>query len=554
MLQLPSKRPQRRESSTQSGTSEAELTRHVSPWLTVLLLWIAALPLHAGEIQAEVTYVAWKTLYLNAGRAHGIEQGLSGQLYREASIIGHISIAATAESTCVATVSGDSTIALLGDRVVILLPERSDAQDESNSAVSSGPARSPEQQTAQTLARKAPQFSGRLAVQCDAYDDRLDDRTAELLPGLSTRAAVHRIAGEGSKLSLRYRGRKLGDTARENWQHRLYTAELSFSPEHSQWKASFGRMQAGSVAGIGYIDGGYGEVALSNVFAVGLFGGAQAELDMSSTDLSTSKAGALVTYSSEFSATARSHATLALAGEYQEGQISREFIYQQFTFTSGGRVSFYESAEINVNRGWRQDAEGALITPANLLLNVRFVPARAIALNAGYDGRSRYHTWETRETPDSLFDDAVRHGMRAGAELMMLRGTRLAVQQSFRSDPSTEKFFPSGTYSLTSNSLLKGKLGAMLRYGHFENVYSTGVQQMIGVSVSPLRGFDLRSEYGETNYRFGPSGLTSESEWIRVSADVNLRTGSYFSVHSERALSTNSDGIRVFVELGHRIR
>lgn len=526
----------------------------VSPWLTVLLLWIIVLPLRASEIRAEVTYVAWKTLYLNAGRAHGLEKGLSGQLYREANLIGHISIAATAESTCVATLSGDSTIARLGDSVVILLPDGPSAQNESRPAMSSGADRSPEQQTTQAFAKNAPQFSGRLALQCDAYDDRLDNRTAELLPGFSTKATVHRIAGEGTKLSLRYRGRKLSDSARENWQHRLYTAELSFAPGHSQWKASFGRMQAGSVAGIGYIDGGYGEFALSNAFAVGLFGGAQAELDMSRTDLSTSKAGALVTYSSELGAMARSNATLALAGEYQEGQISREFIYQQFTFTSAGRVSFYESAEINVNRGWRQDAEGALITPANLLLNFRYVPARAIALNAGYDGRSRYHTWETRETPDSLFDDAVRHGMRAGAELMMLRGTRFAVQRSFRSDPSAEKLFPSGTYSLTSSSLLNGKLGALLRYSHFENVYSTGVQQMIGVSISPRRGLDLRSEYGETSYRFVQNDLTSDSKWIRVSADLNLRTGSYLSVHSERTISAYSDEVRVFFELGHRIR
>ncbi|MBK6765600.1 MAG: hypothetical protein IPG71_04500 [bacterium] len=287
-----------------------------TPIVVILLTCLS--PLHAAELEAKVTYVAWKTLYLNAGRAHGIESGLNGLLYRNTSLIGEISIAATADSTCVATLSGDSVIALVGDRAVILLSdhtvERLDGS-ESNKSDQVGPSEHPGSQAA---TRKLPQFIGRLAVQFDAYDDRADKEIAELLPGFSTRVVIRRIAGEGTELGLRYRGRRLSGGADEMWQHRLYTAALNFLPAHERWKASLGRIQAGSVAGIGYIDGGYGEVAVGRSLAMGLFGGAQAELDMSRTDLSTSKAGALVTYRNEKNPSKRTSATVALAGEYLE--------------------------------------------------------------------------------------------------------------------------------------------------------------------------------------------------------------------------------------------
>ncbi|MBK6765601.1 MAG: hypothetical protein IPG71_04505 [bacterium] len=144
--------------------------------------------------------------------------------------------------------------------------------------------------------------------------------------------------------------------------------------------------------------------------------------------------------------------------------------------------------------------------------------------------------------------------MRAGAELTMLRKARLSVQQSFRSEPINDRLYPSGTYTLSTNSLWPGALGAMIRYSRFENHYTTGDQQAISVSVAPLRAFDLRSEFGETSYSYLRTGTSISSKWVRASADVNLLTGSYFSIQAERNMSAASDGLRAFVEIGHRIR
>ena len=48
------------------------------------------------------------------------------------------------------------------------------------------------------------------------------------------------------------------------------------------------------------------------------------------------------------------NATLAAAGEYYKGQISREFVYEQTNYSLSDKWSGYQSAEININRGWRK--------------------------------------------------------------------------------------------------------------------------------------------------------------------------------------------------------
>lgn len=509
--------------------------------------------LPARELTATITYVAWRTLYIDVGRAQAVREDLGGLLCRDNTMIGELIIVAAAESSAVATLVGDSVIARIGDQVRIVV---ADLPGESAVHVDT-PSIAQERalQTKRSAKRKVqPRVTGRLTYQMDLLDDRSAENSDYVLPGVSTKATINRIAGPASNLRMKYRGRKLTSTAGGDWQHRVYEASLNFEPEDESWRANIGRIQAGSIAGIGYIDGGYGEVEVFDGLSIGGFAGAQAVLDLSHSDLSTSKVGILAIYRDNLSARVRTQATLAVAGEYQEGNISREFIYQQFTHSLSSIFSIYESADLNINRGWKHEAEGATFSLANLLMNARFAPANFVSLNAGYDGRSRYHTWETRDTPDSLFDEAIRHGVRAGIELTMLRGTRLSAQQSYRSEPETDDFYPSSSYSLSTNALLNGRVGAMLRFGSFESRFSTGHQQAASVSMSPFRGLDLRSEYGVTSYHFREQDINSESEWLRVSADLNLRSGLFSSVSAERSLFSSGDALRAFVELGFRIR
>ncbi len=529
------------------------LNTRIMASVIALLLTVMTTRSIARDVSASVTYVAWRTLYLDAGRTRGLANEQVGLLYREDTLIGELRVAAVAESSAVATLEGDSVIAHIGDRVQFVVEDLPTSTAMSQDSLPME-VRNVYSHSQSSKRKVQPRVTGRLGFQMDVYDDRTAENIDYSTPGVSTKITINRVAGENSDVRMKYRGRKLGPSSDGEWQNRLYEASLNLNSEQARWHANIGRIQAGSIAGIGYIDGGYGEAELLSGLAIGAFAGAHSELDLRSSDLASSKLGVLAIYRDELSMRVRTQLSLAVAGEYEEGNISREFIYQQLTHNLGSNFSLYESSDFNINRGWKKDVEGATITLANVLANVRYSPARSVALNAGYDGRSRYHTWETRETPDSLFDEAIQHGIRAGVDLTMLHGTRLSAQQSYRSDASSNLFYPSGAYSISSNALFRGRVGAMLRYGTFKNQYSTGIQQAGSVNLSPARGLDLRAEYGVTDYHFLIQDITTNSRWLRVSADLNMRSGWFGSVSTEQNLSSGGDAVRTFIEVGRRIR
>lgn len=519
--------------------------------LVAIPLLCGATPLRAGEVAARVTYVAWKTLYLNAGRAQGVENGLNGLLYRGESLVGEITVAATADSTCVATLTAEGVVALPGDRAIILLM---DSENRNFPAAAHSPMHSNTNDANRLVSRQRKphgRFTGRVSFQTDIYQD---NSSTEVNPGATFRSTIPGVITNNSSLSLKYRGRQRTNPNGKIWQHRLYEAGLSFESTEQRWRASFGRIQAGSVAGIGYLDGAYGEVGLGNGFAVGAFGGAQAQSDLSNTDFSTTKGGVLLTHRRSASFVRRSQFTLAMAGEYVYGNLSREFIYQQSTLSLGNGFSLYESSDFNINRDWRRDAEGSALSLANMLANVRYVPFRSTTLSIGYDGRARYHEWESRETPDSLFDDAIRHGLRAGIELSFLHGVRLAAQQSYRSDPADDTFYPSGSYSLSTNSILHNPVGASVRFNRFSNRFSTGDLRSVSASWAPVRYAELRAEYGQTQYVYRLDKYKSDSNWMRASFDLNLRSGTYLSLQVDQSSTADETTVRSFIELGQRFR
>ncbi len=528
--------------------------------LRVIVLALAAIGFasvaKAEDVSARVTYVAWRTLYIDAGRVQGLEVGNSGTLLRNGSPLGALQIAAVSDSSAVATFSADSIIAKPGDLVRIALKPKELVTGTPESL----PATVTQTQVVNSPRPKTKRrFTGRLGLLSDVQNDKSTSNVDYFQPGVYLKFSVFRVAGVNSDFRVKYRGRKISYSSgyangNSEWTHRFYEASLNFEEPNRNRRANLGRIQAAGVAGIGYIDGAYGEWGLSPRVSVGGFAGLQSELDLAQSEWSNYKTGIMAIYRRNETTRVRTQATLAVAGEYESNEISREFIYQQFTHGLSTRFSLYESADININRGWKSEKEGAALSLANILASVRYSPARAVVLTAGYDGRSRYYTWETKDTPDSLFDEAMQHGFRAGVELSILRAARISGQQSYRSDPAVNELFPSSALTFNSMPFFGGRVGINARYNSFENRFSTGDQRTAGLSFSPVQGIDLRSDYGTTDYRFSNPDREINSEWLRMAMDLNVRSGWYSSISLERAMNSEGAIDRAFLEIGRSIR
>lgn len=111
--------------------------------------------------------------------------------------------------------------------------------------------------------------------------------------------------------------------------------------------------------------------------------------------------------------------TLAWIGRYRSGEINRESIYQQVHLLLGRGSGFYQSAELEMNRGWRRDVVGSSMTLSNLLMQLRLDPLPNLRMEIGYDSRRNVQDWRTRDLPDTLFDDALRQGFRGSLRMRL---------------------------------------------------------------------------------------------------------------------------------------
>ncbi len=191
---------------------------------------------------------------------------------------------------------------------------------------------------------------------------------------------------------------------------------LAYEPTDKPVEAGVGRLILRETRGMGYLDGAYVKYDLSNKLKIGAVGGIEPDLENTRIQSDVTKAGAFVAFEQRLNDAQSLQATASLAGRYLEGEVSREFFYQQLSFIHSSKLRLFESTEINLNRDWLKDAEGSTVTLASILFDARYSFSRAFALSLGYDNRQPYYTAETRSIPDSIFNSAQQQGYRAGVE------------------------------------------------------------------------------------------------------------------------------------------
>ncbi|MBI5060411.1 hypothetical protein HZB60_11595 [candidate division KSB1 bacterium] len=527
--------------------------------LIASVVWWTATSAVAATVGATITLVTSDLVYLDAGRSQGIEIGQPAEVRRDSATIASLEIVATADNSSSARIIEQHSAPIVGDLAFVEVPDSAAAAPElagvENSEITEQPA--PKTKSAKSK-RLEKQVTGRIGVQWYSQNDRLPQNYDITQPSVVTRLRMRSLFGSGLDLSVRLRSRRnfypdgAGSRNRTAWDHRYYELALAYRNPGSDWEFQGGRILVGSIGGIGYLDGAYLQYRLPGSLYLGSFAGSQPDLTTTEFRSDTRKGGVCLIWKSKADAHRDLSLTTAFAGEYSGSEISREFIYQQFSLSSPGGFSIYESADVNVNRGWRAETEGSSLSLANVNVNARYQAAKRIAVTAGYDSHANYRTWETRETPDSLFDDAMRRGYRTGIELGLPYHVRLDLRETLRDEPNTTKVYASTSIAAVTHGIVGGRFGLTARYDSFENRFTSGLQRSASASwTTPLRG-DLTVQRGQTAYRYQSTDTKADSDWWRVALDFSLGRHWYGSSSYESYVGTNEDVARLFVETGFR--
>lgn len=406
--------------------------------ISIVALWLSVVG-HGAFAQtlparlAHVTYVTSNTLYVDAGSEEGLHAGQAVEVIRDGRIVASLTVsfvsshrAACEKRTGEPVRVGDQVrFAPLGGGseaapatveapptpapAAPVLPERTAAQEDSKPA----------------KPRAATRIRGRVGVRYQLV--RGGDSPSLSQPALDLRLDAERLFGMplAANLDVRARRDKRGASGQAENATRIYRAALSYEPGPTGWGASLGRQFSPSLAAISLFDG-VSAAWHTPRFGTGGFVGTQPrESDLGfSSDVRVQ--GLFAEWHQAPQAVRRWSTTIGLIGSYQQSEINREFAYLQGSYL-GPNFSAFASQEVDVNRGWRAEAEGKSIGMTSSFLSLRYRFNDAWSVDGGFDNRRNVRLYRDLIDRVTEFDDRFRRGAWAGVQWQFARHYRVGL-------------------------------------------------------------------------------------------------------------------------------
>lgn len=377
-------------------------------------------------------------------------------------------------------------------------------------------------------------------------------------PTFRLRLRARQLWGKAYNLDIRTRSRYYQRSTSYNtiesqkWRNRIYEVSFDYNDPGALLNYKFGRIISNKFSGIGYIDGAQLQINVSEKLKSGVFAGTQPQWQYSSFQSSMEKYGGFLNFTQGEYGQNRFESTLAAAGEYHKGVISREFLYLQNNYSGGSRWNFYHSMELDINRDWRKELTSSSVALSSLYLSLRLNVSRRLATTLSYDNRTNYYSYETRTLADSLFDDAMRQGLRSNISLKLSYSMRLYANVGVRKKESDNTATVSYYGGFNKSNFLLRQMYLNLRFSGFSNLYAKGFNPSVRLGKSFRFGHSLNMSYGNYKYTLDISNQSRMNQWIRLDGTFEMKYNFFFSGEVSYNWGDDSSDHRILTELGYR--
>ncbi len=529
----------------------------------------------------QVSHVGADAVYLNGGRSHGLSVGQVIAILRDGEPVAELQVAFVSKKSASCRVVDSRLEVVLGDQA-IPIPNLAAEDAPVETAATEPPASAPPGVEAEKerkvsssppsagTGRKWADFSGTISLRWHHFDDAaevprsFDQTTARL--NLRTQSlggayeARIRIRGREDR---RYSDSKPTETDRRD---RLYELAFTYEPPDGRVFVEMGRMTSSPMLGFDYLDGVVGEYKfggpgrngdLKPRFGVGGFYGQRSEVDQIGLGADGEAYGAFFHYKRKRTRESPFYAEVLVGGirELYEGEVSREFVSVYGRLGSGSRWSFYQRADIDINTDWRREVAGDDYQVSNLLTTLNYRFTDSLRLGLSYDHRRRFREFENRDTPEEIFDDRLREGLRLNAQIGDPRGWRLTSSVGVRTEEDTDEDFYTGTGSVFHTNLFGKNLLLGVDFSGFSGDTSDGYR----VSLRSRKYFDGGHDVGltlgtsTTTNLIGGLPVDSENQWVRLNGTARLPKRFFLLAEIEVTDGDDLAGERLILQLGYRL-
>jgi hypothetical protein len=370
---------------------------------------------------AVVTSLAGTTVYINAGRADGLVEGM------EVTVIRHDSAAATLRVAFLASRQAACEIVRGAADVVIGETVRYYAKLSPTGAG----------QVAATAPRRAPRRLSGPGIHGRVGGRYLRAEETPLgagfdQPSLDLRLDGLALGGTPVGLAVDLRTRRTttsqaDGTSRVDGHTRVYQAAVLWHAPGARFRLAAGRQYLTAVTSVSLFDGALIEFNGSHV-TVGAFGGVEPEpANLDFSDETQDAGGYFQVHNRPGARTTWSITTGAVAS-YTRGKANREFAFAQAGLSSPV-LSIYALQELDYYRPWKVRQGEDAFSPTSTYLSGSIRPTRWLALNGSYDDRRSVRLYRDAVDPATAFDDSYREGVGGGLSLL---GYRVRVSGEVR--------------------------------------------------------------------------------------------------------------------------
>jgi hypothetical protein len=532
-------------------------------WAVAALCCSVAAAAFAGESTFLIRYRSAANVYLDGGAAQGLTVGDRLTVAHEGKTSAELEVVFLAEQSASCRVISETRPVGAGDSALLVRPAaRAPAPQP-------GPPSPPPQVPAPTepaVPAAPPEPTARSLAQCRGsialgYSRGWDWTLAAR--GFEQRMArldvsAWEIGGQPLTFNLRFRGRQderarsFGSLAsRPRRDDRLYELSLRYEPPSGGFDLELGRIGAAQFSSIGYLDGALARVRLTGPLQLGGFFGRRAEPSGLDGLQQGRKYGGFLRLAPPGRYAGGYELILAGVREFAGPEVSREFLALESRFGSGGRLSFYERAELDVNRGWREPLSGRRYQLSNLALSANLHFAANGSFLLSYDNRTNYRSSENRTVPQAIFDDFLQQGLRAQVYLGPPRGLSATLNGGIRlRQREAERAYSYGG-GLRHGDLFGTELTLSADYAGFSNRYTAGYLISATTGRHFGNGHYLDVGYGRSVYRV-TTGESRSAQWLRLAGRLQLPRGLYCVGDFQYDRGDDLDGPRALVELGYQ--
>lgn len=527
------------------------------PWIALAVV-VSLLP-RAGTARAgdeaavagtaHITYLVGGSAYLDAGRDLGLVEGMTVEVVRNGEPVAVLEVAYLSSRRASCSITSAEVELAVGD-TVRFVPAAAPPELPEAAPAPAGPRALRNPGWARGLGLR-----GRVGVRYLAVSDLSGVGEDFSQPSVDANVTGRRVGGSDFDLALdvrtrrTYRTRVDGETSNSGLT-RVYRMNLAWNPEGSPYRISVGRQFSSEFASVSLFDG----VLLERRFprlAVGLFGGAEPEPVSLDFTTRVTEFGAYTQWRSPAAASRRWTLTGGWTASYASGEFNREFLFLRGRF-SNSRVYGTASQEVDVNRGWKADAEGGSLSPTSTYLNLRYRLDRRLSVHAGLDNRRRVRLYRDRETPESAFDDSYRQGVFAGVDARPLRFLSLGVGLAHHLGSAAGD---ARSYTFTSRLQAPDPVAveAATRHTRYTGPWISGWLHSLG--LSRRLGSRLDAEiHGGIRRETRSLGIESKTRlgWWGANLDVSVTRGWYLLLSAERTGGGDEDNSQIYTSLSYR--